>query len=336
MQNPFGVLGFETPLFPQSIKRESQVDSSLSLSNQSAKVLHNFHLRKSLNAMSSHYGNYLTLVSPNQQNAPYAVPKFETEKRPRSRSFTQTQLSSSNSSNHTSTTSASASASSSYMSTKAVPLSPVPPRNKRSSAPSTSLLPLPQLPLPHPVSPTQRRRSFTSPNIITPRSTFEEGRQSVIGLPSEYPATAIHNRDGSVVSSFASSEASSLLMEELEDFELLFGDELYGTKVYDDTFSNPNPLKCDIPKPPILGSPLLGSDVRARAVSDTTMDSASTASPPRSGPYVKSLKRDSSTSCVSTNSLSSTSSRSRRRRNLGLSQTDFSKITSDFSSLSMQ
>lgn len=283
------------------------------------KVLHNFPPTQ--DKMSTHYGNSLTVVSPNQQHSPYEVPKFESSKGTRKSSYAQ------------------APQSSSYMHIKAVPVSPIPPRNKRSSLPITPLaLPLSQT--------SNRSRSFSSPNILTPKASFldtsnhshEESktppspfhgkRHSVIGLPSEYPAAAIHNHDGSVVSSFASSVASSLLMEELEDFEQFFGDDLYGTKVYDDHSCNTHqsPLKCDISKP---------SHVRVRGASDNTLDSVRDVTQLHSTrPGAKpATKRDSCTSITSANSLSS---KHRRRRNFGLNENDFQKITNDFSSLIMQ
>src|SRR5210317_928480 len=104
--------------------------------------------------MSTHYGNSLTVVSPNQQYSPYEVPKFETKTRRSSYSQgSQT--------------------SSSYMHIKAAPVSPIPPRNKRSSPPSAPPL------IPLAITPDQRRRSYSGPNVTNSPKTLDTSSHSL-------------------------------------------------------------------------------------------------------------------------------------------------------------
>jgi hypothetical protein len=263
--------------------------------------------------MSNHYGNSLTAVSP-QSNSPYLVPKFEKENHRRNRGFTSHNTNSNLNKN------------------AAIPVTP---RGERITIPAT-------------VTPNQRRASFTSPYIATPQSfdfeslTIEEPKSphgvrttrtlSVIGLPSEYP---VYQRDESVVSSFASSVASSLLMEELDDFEEFFGDDSV-PKVFDSysCSSTESPPKSDMshpPRPPVSTSPL-----RARTLSSDTPMESFLSSPPLQKPNNMKTRRVSDSSVNSRDSLGSKSSRSRRRRNYGMNENDFEKLTDEFSTLTVQ
>lgn len=284
--------------------------------------------------MSNHYANSVIAVSPHS-NRTYSVPKFEKENHRRSRSLTGP--SNSNSSNNLNHSNHSTNSSNG----KIALIPTTTPRGKRIIIPAA-------------VTPNQRSASFTSPCLVNPQSfdfesvTIEEPKSphglrttrslSVIGLPSEYP---VFQRDGSVVSSFASSVASSLVMEELDDFEAFFADDSV-PKVFDSysCSSKESPLKSDRshpPRPPVQ----IQSSVRPRTLSPpeipTTTEYSMPAAPIQK-PYNLSSRRisDSSLSVGSRDSLSTRSSRSRRLRNYGMSENDFEKLSDEFSSLIVQ
>lgn len=188
-----------------------------------------------------------------------------------------------------------------------------------------------------------RSKSFTGPHVVTPAHSYEMDSSSseehtidelvrkrssltVIGLPSEYP---IHQRCQDSVSSIANSSiCSGLLMEELDDFELFFGaDQESVPKVYDSGSSEgASPLKCDHkchpPKPPLQRP----AHIRSRAVSE---DSALT-------PTEKHMKQSRVFDNASIDSRDTMSSATRRRRNYGLNDNDFQKLTNDFSFLTVE
>jgi hypothetical protein len=178
--------------------------------------------------------------------------------------------------------------------------------------------------------------SLTIDESKSPHGVRTTRTLSVIGLPSEYP---VHQRDGSVVSSFASSIASSLLMEELDGFEEFFGDDSV-PKVFDSYSCSckESPLKSDKshpPRPPLsISSPTL----RAPSLSPETPMFSFPSSPLPQKPITMNTRRvsDSSENSNSNYSLGSQSSRSRRRRNYGMNENDFEKLTDEFSTLTVQ
>ena len=258
--------------------------------------------------MSSHYRNPMITLSPRTTTATYSVPKFEKTHR-RSKSLT----SPSNDEDNTTPT--------------RIPITPAP------STPTSMRFTM----APSPVSRATRSRSYTAPSV-TPNQSFDssslgdddQSSLSIIGLPSEYP---VYQRDDSV-SSFASSICSSLLMEELDDFEEFFGKEsnTVPPKVYDSqgcSSSDESPLKNERKNyPPLPQLPTKPAHIRTRTMSDIPLAQSTTA-------MKQPLKRPSliSSRVVSDSSISSSRSESRRRRNHGLDENDFAQLTNDFSSL---
>eukprot|EP00980_Cylindrotheca_fusiformis_P016794 scaffold5064_cov121-Cylindrotheca_fusiformis.AAC.8 len=272
--------------------------------------------------MSNHYGNSVIAVSPHS-NRLYCVPKFGKENHTRSQSFT----SPSNCSLNLSNTSCSSNPSKSAQTQSTTP------KEKRLSKPV-------------PVTPSQRSASFTSSYLASPktidfdpvkidRSKSAHGNRpartlSVIGLPSEYP---LLQREESVASTFASSTTSSLVMEELDDFEAFYADETV-PKVFDSCScsSKESPLKHDRSHPPRPPAVATSSLPRARVVAPDTPPEHCVSSPPPQRPNLLNSRgiSDSSVSVGSRDSLSTMSSRSRRRRNYGMVESEFEKLTEDF------
>lgn len=264
--------------------------------------------------MSKHYRNPLMSLSPRTtSNTSYTVPKFEKTHK-RSSSF-----SSPGGGNATSATGSSSSSPPNQNTTNTQPL-------MRFTMP------------PSPITPNNRSRSYTAPSVVTPNQSFESSQSftddeqsalSVIGMPSEYP---VYHRDDSV-SSFASSVCSSLLMEELDDFEEFFGRELYAAppKVYDShgcSSSDESPLKSErsrtYPPLPLVPRP---THVKTRAVSEPSLQAPQTK---------RTLQRPNIISARVVSDSSTDSSKSRRRRNFGMDEKDFAQLTNEFSSLIVQ
>jgi hypothetical protein len=267
--------------------------------------------------MSNHFGNPLISLSP-RTNSPYLVSKFENDNNHshrRSRSFN-------------------------FQSSGGGP----------ATAPDSGNKPLVK---PTAVTPTQRRFSFTGPSpsqshpsVVTPNHSYElespsseespsvDRRQtlSVIGLPSEYP---VYHRQDSVSSFATSSICSSLIMEELDDFELFFGADGSFPKVYDSgsvSEKEESPLKIDLKCHPPLPPIQRPAHLRSRAVSEDAV-SPNTPTLLQRPSHIRSRALSDS---ASIDSRDTRSSESRRRRNYGLNENDFEKLTNEFSSLVVQ
>ena len=272
--------------------------------------------------MSKHYRNPLMSLSPRTTNSTsYTVPKFEkTHNRSSSFSSPEPVGGGGGGSATTAATGSTASISSSSL-------------NQNTTNTPTMRFTMPPSPI---TTPNQRSRSYTAPSVVTPNQSFESSSQysfaddeqsalSVIGMPSGYP---VYHRDDSV-SSFASSVCSSLLMEELDDFEEFFGRELSAPpKVYDShgcSSSDESPLKNERSRanPPPLPLVPRPTHVKARAVSEPTLQSSPQSKRQIQRPNII------STRVVSDSSTDST--KSRRRRNIGMDEKDFAQLTNEFS-----